>query len=302
MVTGLAGTARRLHRGHRLLNHDARSSATAGENSINTNVGAMVALQNLNLTNAELAKVQDRVTTGLKVICAKDNASSFAIAQGIRGDLKGIAAVQQGLANGRGVVAVRIGAVTMVSNMLIDIKAKVIEGLNPGNISEQQAILNSDYTELVSQVLNFLQNAEYNGRNILQSGSTNVNVISDTSGGSITVRAQNLEATAYSQLKVQSLTNVSSSSAALTQVNWVINTVNTTLGQLGSDARKLEFQDEFLSIVSDAVEEGLGTIVDADLAKESAKLQALQVKQQLAVQTLSIANSSPQILLGLFQG
>jgi len=274
----------------------------AGENSINTNVGAMVPLQNLNLTNAELAKVQDRVTTGLKVICAKDNASSFAIAQGIRGDLKGIAAVQQGLANGRGVVAVGIGAVTMVSNMLIDIKAKVIEGLNPGNTSEQQAILNSDYTELVSQVLNFLQNAEYNGRNILQSGSTNVNVISDTSGGSITVRAQNLEATAYSQLNVQSLTNVSSSSAALTQVNSVINTVNTALGQLGSDARKLEFQDEFLSIVSDAVEEGLGTIVDADLAKKSAKLQALQVKQQLAVQTLSIANSSPQILLGLFQG
>ena len=169
----------------------------AGENSINTNVGAMVALQNLNLTNAALAKVQDRVATGLKVIGAKDNASSFAIAQGIRGDLKGIAAVQQGLANGRGVTAVGIGATTMVSNMLIDVKAKVIEGLNPGNTSEQQAILSSDYAELVSQVLNFLQNAEYNGRNILQSGSANVNVISDTSGGAITVRAQDLEGTAY---------------------------------------------------------------------------------------------------------
>ena len=198
--------------------------------------------------------------------------------------------------------AVGIGATTMVSNMLIDVKAKVIEGLNPGNTSEQQAILSSDYAELVSQVLNFLQNAEYNGRNILQSGSANVNVISDTSGGAITVRAQDLEGTAYSQLNAQSLTNVSASSAALTQLNTVINTVNTALGQLGADARKLEFQDQFLSTVSDAVEEGLGTIVDADLAKESAKLQALQVKQQLAVQTLSIANSSPQILLGLFQG
>ena len=186
--------------------------------------------------------------------------------------------------------------------MLIDVKAKVIEGLNPGNTSEQQAILSSDYAELVSQVLNFLQNAEYNGRNILQSGSANVNVISDTSGGAITVRAQDLEGTAYSQLNAQSLTNISASSAALTQLNTVINTVNTALGQLGADARKLEFQDQFLSTVSDTVEEGLGTIVDADLAKESAKLQALQVKQQLAVQTLSIANSSPQILLGLFQG
>jgi flagellin len=190
----------------------------------------------------------------------------------------------------------------MVSDMLIDVKAKVIEDLNPGNTSEQQAILSSDYAEPVSQVLNFLQNAEYNGRNILQSGSANVNVISDTSGGAITVRAQDLEGTAYSQLNTQTLTNVSASSAALTQLNTVINTVNTALGQLGANARKLEFQDEFLTTVSDAVEEGLGTIVDADLAKESAKLQALQVKQQLAVQTLSIANSSPQILLGLFQG
>jgi flagellin len=273
----------------------------AGQNSINTNVGAMVALRNLGATNVALAKTQDRVATGLKVIGAKDNASSFAIAQGIRGDLKGIAAVQQGLANGRGVANVALAGATAISNMLIEIKAKVIEGLNPGNTSEQQAMIDSDYTELVSQVLNFIQNAEYNGRNILQSGSTNVPVISDVSGGSITLRAQDLEGTAYSQLNVQNLANTSTASAALTQVNTVINTINTALGQLGADARKLDFQDDFLTTVSDAVEEGLGGIVDADLAKESAKLQALQVKQQLAVQTLAIANSAPQILLGLFQ-
>ena len=78
----------------------------------------------------------------------------------------------------------------------------------------------------------------YNGRNILQSGSANVNVISDTSGGAITVRPQDLEGTAYSQLNAQSLTNISASSAALTQLNTVINTVNTALGQLGADAHQ----------------------------------------------------------------
>ncbi len=273
----------------------------SGQNSINTNVGAMVALRNLNVTNTTLAEVQNRVSTGLKVIGAKDNASTFAIAQGIRGDIKGIAAVQQGLANGRGVTAVAIAGATSVSNMLIDLKAKAIEGLNPGNTSEQQAILAADYVELVAQILNFVQNAEYNGGNILQSGAANVNVISDTAGGSITVRAQDLEGTAYSPLNVQNLTNTSTASAALTQVNTVVNTVNTALGQLGADSRKLDFQDTFLSTISDAVEEGLGTLVDADLAKESAKLQALQVKQQLGVQTLSIANTAPNILLGLFQ-
>ena len=118
----------------------------------------------------------------------------------------------------------------------------------------------------------------------------------------MTVRVQDLECTVYSQLNIQNLTNVSSASAALTQITAVINTVSVSLGQLGVDARSLEFQGSFLVSILDATEEGLGSIVDADLAKESAKLQALQVKQRLAVQSLSIANAAPQILLGLFQG
>lgn len=270
-------------------------------NSINTNVGAMVALRSLNSVSTDLANTQDRVSTGLKVIGAKDDASSFAIAQGIRAEIKAIFAIQQGLANGRGVTNVALAAATEISNLLNDLKKKAIEGLNPGNTSEQQGIINSDYVELVGQVLNFIQNAEYNGRNLLMSGANDLNVISDSSGGTLTVRAQDLEGTVYSQLNAQNLANVTAASAALTQVNAVINTVNVALGQLGADFRSIEFQDEFLVSLLDATEEGLGSIVDADMAKEAAKLQALQVKQQLAVQSLSIANAAPNILLALFQ-
>jgi len=270
------------------------------QNSINTNVGALVALTNLNATNTALTKVQDRVSTGLRVIGAKDNASTFAIAQGIRGDIKATAAVRQGLSQGLGVATVAIAGATAVSDILQDIKAKIIEGLNPANTTAQQAILNADYSELVGQVLDFIQNAEFNGQNMLKSGATAVAVIADKDGGALTIRAQDLEGTAYSQLNVQNLANVTAASAALTQVNTVINTVNTALGQLGADNRSIENQDKFLNSIQDALEEGVGALVDADLAKESAQLQALQVKQQLAVQTLSIANSSPQILLGLF--
>ncbi|HEX9648213.1 MAG TPA: flagellin [Alphaproteobacteria bacterium] len=273
----------------------------AGQNSINTNVGALVALRNLVATNTELERVQNRVSTGLRVIGAQDNASIFAIAQGIRGDIKATAAVQQGLSQGKGISSVALSGATQVSNLLQDIKAKIVEGMNPANTSEQQTILNADYAELVKQALSFIQNAEYNGQNLLKSGATTINVISDVSGGTLRVRSQDLEGTAYSQLNAQNLANVTAASAALTQVNTVINTVNTALGQLGADDRALGYQDTFLTTISDALDEGLGALVDADLAKESARLQALQVKQQLAVQTLSIANSSPQILLGLFQ-
>ncbi len=271
------------------------------QNSINTNPAALVALRNLNATNLALGQTQDRVSTGLKVIGAKDNASSFAIAQGIRAEIKAIGAVKQGLANGQGVASVAISGTTAISDLLADIKKKIIEGLNPANTSEQQAILNTDFGGLVGQILTFAQNAEFNGRNILQSGGSNVNVISDTSGGALTLRAQDLEALVFSLLNAQNLANTSLASSSLTVVNSVIAIVNTALGQLGADNRSLTFQDSFLTSISDATVEGLGSIVDADLAKESARLQALQAKQQLSVQTLSIANSSPQVLLALFQ-
>ena len=77
--------------------------------------------------------------------------------------------------------------------------------------------------------------------------------------------------------------------------------VNTALGSLGAEIRALNFQSEFLSTVQDATEIGLGNIVDADLARESAALTALQVRQQLGVQVLNIANQAPQVLLGLLQ-
>jgi len=272
----------------------------AGQNSINTNVGALVALSNLTSTTNQLRGVQDRVSTGFKVIGAKDNASSFAIAQGIRADVKAIASVQQGLSQGQGIASVAIAGATEISNLLADIKAKILEGLNPANTTAQQSILNTDYAGLVTQVLNFVQKAEFNGQNILQSGAGNIAIIADVDGGALTIRAQNLEASAYSVLNAQNVASTSNASAALTAVNSVIGSVNAALGELGADNRGLSVQGNFLTSISDALEEGLSAIVDADLAKESARLQALQVKQQLGVQALSIANSSPQILLGLF--
>lgn len=221
-------------------------------NSINTNVGALVALRNLNQTNSELGQTQDRVSTGLKVIGALDDASSFSIAQGIRSELKAIGAVQQGLSNGRGVATVAVSGTTEVSNLLADIKKKIIEGLNPANTSEQQEILNADFVELVGQILNFVQNAEFNGRNILESGGANVNVIADTDGGTLTLRAQDLEGTVFSALNAQNLANTSQASQSLVVVNSAIATVNIALGQLGADARALEFQESFLTAISDA--------------------------------------------------
>ena len=268
--------------------------------SINTNVGAMVALRNLSSSNEALARTQDRVSTGLKVIGAKDDASSFAIAQGIRGDLKAYQAVQQGLANGKGIGDVALAGLTAISGLLTDMKKKAIEGMNAGNTAQQQAILDADYTAMKDRFANFIANSSYSGKNLLSTGSDDAAVISTISGGTMTITSQSAIGLLTSALG--NLVDNTAATSALADIEAAITAVGTALGDLGSDINSLKAQSDFLKALTDSTNEGLGSIVDADLAEESAALQALQVKQQLGVQSLSIANGAPQILLSLFRG
>jgi flagellin len=269
--------------------------------SVNTNVGAMVALRNLSFTNSSLEQVQDRVSTGYKVIGPKDDASNFSIAQGLRADLKSFDAVQQSLASGRGVIAAAIAGAENISNLLADIKKKVIEASNPANTGSQQSILSSDFNNMIMQLDTFVSNAIYNGRNLISSGSTTVSITSTITGGQLALT----NASTLGGVSTALSTGVASTAAALSLLTTITAQeliVGQALGTLGANAKNIEFLSTFSKTLTDAVTEGLGALVDADLAKESAKLQALQVKQQLGVQSLSIANQRPQVLLSLFGG
>lgn len=269
-------------------------------NSILTNPEALVALRNLERTNSLLAQTQDRVSTGLKVTGAEDDASNFAIAQGIRGDLRALSAIQQGLNNTKGIAQVALAGTTSISDLLADVRQKLTELSNEGITTQQRSILQDDFNELLSQARNFVSNAVFNGVNVLDT-STAVNTLSNLNNDTITLRARNL-LTDINSLSGATLTTATNAQSVLTfQYSNLESTINIALGQLGADTRALNFQTEFLTEVSDATEEGLGNIVDADLARESAQLTALQVRQQLGVQVLSVANNAPQVLLGLFQ-
>ncbi|WP_323795949.1 flagellin [Nisaea sp.] len=269
-------------------------------NSILTNPEALVALRNLERTNSLLAQTQDRVSTGLKVTGAEDDASNFAIAQGIRGDLRALSAIQQGLNNTKGIAQVALAGTTSISDLLADVRQKLTELSNEGITTQQRSILQDDFNELLSQARNFVANAVFNGVNVLDT-STAVNTLSNLNNDTITLRARNL-LTDINSLGGATLTTATNAQSVLTfQYSNLESTINIALGQLGADTRALNFQTEFLTEVSDATEEGLGNIVDADLARESAQLTALQVRQQLGIQVLSVANNAPQVLLGLFQ-
>ena len=267
--------------------------------SINTNVGAMVALRNLSTTNSMLEKTQDRVSTGYKVIGPKDDASNFAIAQGLRADLKAFDAVQQSLSSGRGIVAAAIAGATSISDLMADIKKKVIEASNPANTSTQQSILAADFNSMLEQLNTFVSNAVYNGRNLISTGSQTVSITSTITGGQLSITAASGLGGVSTSLSA-GVANTAAALSLLTAVNAQELIIGNALGTLGANAKNIEFLSTFTKTLADAVTEGLGSLVDADLAKESAQLQALQVKQQLGIQALSIANQRPQTLLSLF--
>jgi flagellin len=267
--------------------------------SINTNVGAMIALQNLNRSNDQLEKTQLHITTGLKVNGPKDDASTYAIAQRMRGDIAGMQAVKTALAAGESTLNVAITAGKAISDMLTEMKAKTVQANQAGLDTASKTALNDDFTSLRDQLETIVQTAEFNGKNLISSVATSLTVLSTVDGSVISVGAQKLDATT---LGINASNISSGASAALVAIDAAINTVTSSLASLGSAAKRIEVQTDFTTQLVDILKEGVGNLVDADLAEESANLQALQIKQQLGVQALSIANSGPQSILSLFGG
>ena len=273
-------------------------------NSVNVNVGAMIALQNLNKINQDLSTTQNRINTGMKVASAKDNGSIWAIAQGQRAELGALNAVSQSLDRGTSAVDVAMAAGETVSDLLVQMKEKALAATDETLTSSSREALAEDFEALRDQISSVVANAEFNGVNLLDTGATGFEALADASGTQrLTVAAEvmALGGTIVSIGATQSITTMSDASTALGDVNDSIAAVSAALARMGTKSKALETHSTFVGKLQDALEAGVGNLVDADLAKESAKLQALQTKQQLGVQALGIANQAPQMLLGLFQ-
>jgi len=271
--------------------------------SVNTNVGAMIALQNLNKTNSELEMVQNRINTGLKVATAKDDGGIYAIAQRMRSDVAGYSAVTESLNRVQSTVDVALAAGEAVSDLLIEMKEKAIAASDTSLDAQSRSSLNIDFQALRDQITNVVNNANFNGVNLINNGATAIEAITNVTGGKLTVAAQDLSLTGTT-LEIGTATVLSSAAVASGVVSLLtdsLNAVNNSLTALGTASKSLGIQSTFVSKLSDALETGIGNLVDADLAKESSRLQALQVKQQLGVQALSIANAAPSTVLGFFR-
>ena len=274
-------------------------------NSVNTNVGAMVALQNLNTTEVQLQKAQNQINTGLKIATAKDDGSTWAIAQNQRAQVLSLDSVKSSLSRGQSAIDVAISAGTSISDLLTQMKALSLSASDQGLTSTDRSAINDQFKSLRDQITTIVNNADFNGTNMLKSSGTTVYALANADGTSkITVAAEDLSlgsANLGSVNSTASINTVTLASAMVASVQTAIGKVSAALAKLGTGSNALNTHMTFISSLQDSLNSGISNLVDADLAKESATLQALQTKQQLGVQALSIANSSSSFLLSLFR-
>jgi flagellin len=272
--------------------------------SVNTNYGAMIALQNLNRTNTELEQVQGRINSGLKVASAKDNGATFAIAQSMRGKVAGYGVAANTVDKAMSTVDAAISGGNAISDLLTSLKEKATAAKDSSLTTAQRAAYNADFTRLRDEITYIVSNAEFNGANLIKASGTNAIAFANDTGSSlITVTAVSfaLSGSTNTITTSSAVDTVTNATAALTRINASITAINKQLAVFGSASRALQKHKDFLSSLSDTLEAGIGNLVDADLAKDSAKLSSLQVKQQLGAQALSIANGQASILLRFFQ-
>ena len=272
--------------------------------SVNTNNGALVALQYLSATQGQLNQTQNAINSGLKVATARDDGAIYAIAQNQRGAVAGYASVINSINNGTSAIDVALSAGQSISDLLIQLKQKALSAADSSLDTASRQAINADFTALRDQITTIVKNAVFNGFNLVDGTTNQVTALASADGSRrITTAGQKLTLSG-SIVTLKTTSTVSTQAKASTLIATIqtsLTNVNSALAKLSAGAAKFSIQATFAQKLSDVLTNGIGNLVDANMAAESARLQSLQVKQQLGIQALSIANQAPQTVLSLFR-
>ena len=278
--------------------------------SINTNNGAMVALQTLKKINGELGQVQESIATGKKVATAKDGSAIWAISKVMESDVASFNTIKDSLAVGEATIAVASAGAEQITNVLEDMKELATSATSE---TADFAKIEAEMAEKAAQITSIIGASQFNGVNLLATdvdgnGGTSLSVLSSLnrvgSGApttsNITVAGLDFEA-GLDVASRTSITDTATAATALGELETYLQTAITGAAALGASAKRIDDQGEFVGKLTDAMKSGIGALVDTDMEEASARLQALQTQQQLGVQALSIANQAPQTILQLFR-
>ncbi len=279
-------------------------------NSVNTNIGAMIALQSLNQTNTQLGAVQKQISTGYRVSDATDDGAAYAVAQRVRSDVGALTSANQQLGNVKGLLSTTVSGLNNVSNSLNsmrDVLVKLADGNTSGN---QRTQYQAQYNSMLANVKTFIQDANYSGKTLIgniggTAGFSKVAVVRNEIGATYGIATFGGSAfygsLSFTTTQMGGAGTMASMITAGGTFMKMVNTIGTQLNNYGAASKYVDNQISYNNDKVDSLNSGLGSLIDADLAKESAQLQALQIRQQLGTQSLSIANQAPQTLLSLFK-
>ena len=277
--------------------------------SIHTNIGAMVALQSLTATTTALQATEKQVSTGYAVADAVDNGAAYAVAQGVRSSVSALTSANTQLGNAQGLLSTTLTGLNSASNELITMRALLVQLANGGASPSERSQYLTQYHSEMGQLKSFFTGSTYNGQTLLSNfsgasaGYGSFGIVSNEVGS--TYHVGNYAASSvYNHLSIGSNTSATHFAAFIGASGTFVsmqNTLGTWLNDVGAQVNYINNQVTYNSSKIDALNSGLGSLVDADLAAESAQLTALQIRQQLGEQSLSIANQSPNSLLTLFR-
>jgi flagellin len=284
--------------------------------SVLTNVGALTAVRVLNSTNRSLEALEGRIGSGLKVASAKDNGASYGIAQQQRSEVSALDAIKTGLARATSLADVALAAGESISDVLTQMRDKAVAATGATISATTRAAYNDEFVALRDQLASIIANATFDGMNLIggagggppdldfpASADAIQRVTLPVLDFNITLSPLALGSGPGMYLDVTTdLTSDINAADAVVRVIESLDFVNQELSRLGTAAKRIDNHVNFIARLSDSITEGIGNIVDADLATDSAHLQALQVRQQMSTQALSIANQAPQGLLSLLRG
>src|SRR5476649_351611 len=244
--------------------------------SVNTNAGAMTALQYLHQTQGQLDQTQSAINSGLKVASAKDDGAIYAIAQNQRGAVAGYSSVINSLNNGSSAIDVALSAGQSISDLLIELKQKALSAADTSLDTASRQALNANFTALRDQITTIVKNAVFNGFNLVDGSTNQVQALASSDGTRrITVQAQNMKLSG-SIVTIASTATISTqakASALITVIQSSLTNVNSALAKLSAGSAKFSIQATFTQKLSDTLTTGIGNLVDANMAEESARLQ-----------------------------
>jgi flagellin len=280
-------------------------------NSVVTNESAMIALKSLDETNSQLRSVQKQVSTGFRVADAVDDGAAYAIAQGIRSTVGALTSANQQLGSSQGLLATTMSGLNNISQTMTSMRDVLVKLSDSSVTGADRTNYTAQYTSMLANVQTFIQDADYDNKTLIGNltGSNGafgrIAVARNASGSSYGIAtfggSELYGSIAFSAVTLSGATTVAALITATGTFVNQFNAIGAALNTVGSETNYVNNQVSYNANKIDALNSGVSSLVDADLAKESSQLQSLQIRQQLGTQTLSIADQAPAALLTLFK-